>query len=353
MRKNKLFILSSVLVIISLFATAAACNLCGVPIEIGETTEEGYSVSQREPRDTIQMSRNTEAASEDNNPPVIKEIELMGMDIEFAASEGYFDELPAPEAEGSELTITIEASDEDGDELTYSAYDSLGTSFAVDKIDNNNAEFIWILPVIGGSYTLTIEVSDRRGGTDSYSIDMNFIEPASDTGAVGPSEGAASIVAEQCGTVFENDRVMINDSMAAGDTDDNLQMKGFLGFNISRFHGKTVQEAEINLSHLAHAQFPELFASLLVVKVYDFGDSFDASDFAPGGVTIANIPINSASYVISGDILKNELQRVLEDSSRDYFQIKLGLDAESNDNDDADYIYIYNYEAALFISYLD
>jgi hypothetical protein len=175
MKKNRLFIISSILIIISLFTTAAACNLCGVPIEIGEATTEETEARQQTTATTQGQTQGTEAPTDGNNPPVIEEIELMGMDVEFAASEGYFDELPAPEAEGAELTFTIEASDEDGDELTYSAYDSLGTNFDVNKIDNNNAEFIWILPVLDGSYTLTIEVSDGRGGSDSHSMDMNFV----------------------------------------------------------------------------------------------------------------------------------------------------------------------------------
>jgi hypothetical protein len=175
MKKNRLFILSSILIIISLFATAAACNLCGVPIEIGEATTEEVGARQQTTETTQGQSQSTQASIDGNNPPVIEEIELMGMDVEFAESEGYFDELPAPEAEGAELTFTIEATDEDGDELTYTAYDSLGENFDVVKIDNNNAEVTWILPVLNGSYALTIEVSDGRGGTDSHSIDMNFV----------------------------------------------------------------------------------------------------------------------------------------------------------------------------------
>jgi hypothetical protein len=180
MKKNKLFLISSILIIICLFATAAACNLCGIPIEIGEATTEETEARQQTTEATQGQSQSTEAPQstdapvEGNNPPAIREIELMGMDVEFIESEGGFDEIPA--VVGEEATLTIEAYDEDGDELTYVAYDSLGTSFDVTKIDNNNAEFTWLTPGVAGSYTLTIEVSDGRGGTDSYSIDMNFFD---------------------------------------------------------------------------------------------------------------------------------------------------------------------------------
>jgi hypothetical protein len=172
MKKNKLYILSSILIIISLFTTAAACNLCGVPVEIGEATTEETATGQQTTRTTQGQSQSTEAPAEGNHPPAIREIEFMGMDVEFIESEGGFDEIPA--VVGEEATLTIEAYDEDNDELTYAAYDSLGTSFDVTKIDNNNAEFTWLTPGVPGSYTLTVEVSDGKGGADSYSIDMNF-----------------------------------------------------------------------------------------------------------------------------------------------------------------------------------
>ena len=177
MRKNKLYLLSSILIIIFVCATAVTCNLCGNPIEITVPEEETtVEKPEQENQATTQAeSQSTEAAVEDNHPPEIREIEMMGMDVEYAVSEGYFDEIPV-EAIG-DVNFTIEAYDEDVDELQYSAFDSLGNSFEVTKIDNNNAEFSWELLPESGSYTLTIEVSDNRGGTDSQSIDMNFVLP--------------------------------------------------------------------------------------------------------------------------------------------------------------------------------
>ncbi|MBL7060300.1 MAG: PKD domain-containing protein [Actinobacteria bacterium] len=186
MKKNKLFILSSILIIISLFATAVTCNLCGTPIEITvpeeEKTEEKPEIEQQTTI-TTQESQNTEDAQsteapvEGNNPPVIEEIEVAGVDVEFATSEGMFDELPAvPGITILDVIFTIEAYDEDGDELQYRAYDSRGTNFDVTKIDNNNAELHWESPNEAGAYTLTMEVSDSREGTDSYLVDMNFVE---------------------------------------------------------------------------------------------------------------------------------------------------------------------------------
>ena len=177
MKKNKLFIISSVLIMICLFTTAVTCNLCGNPVKIA-VSEQDTSGMKPEPTGETEGTTRPEPQSpaepvEDNNPPVIEEIELMGRDIEFMAAEGAFDEIPVGAVSGP--ILTIEASDPDDDAIQYTAYDSRGTSFEVTKIDNNNAEFLWELPSEAGPYTLTVEVSDGRGGADSYSIDMNFV----------------------------------------------------------------------------------------------------------------------------------------------------------------------------------
>jgi len=186
MKKNKLYILSSILIIISLFATAVTCNLCGTPLDISlgdtETTEEeGRPASQREPTETTQASQSTEAPVE-GNPPAIQEVEWMGLDVEAAKEMGMFEDLPADlyMEEIPDNIFSIEAYDEDDDELQYRAYDSLGNNFNITKIDNNNAEFTWIIPGEVGPYTLTAEVSDGKGGTDSQSVNMNFVEVSDD-----------------------------------------------------------------------------------------------------------------------------------------------------------------------------
>jgi hypothetical protein len=208
MRKDKLFLMSSILIVIFLLATAATCNLCGVPIEIGETTtEETESKSEisLQPIETIQsQSQSTESQTVGNNPPEIKEIEVAGgVDIELM--EEQFSFINTEEDYENEIPFNIEAYDEDSDELNYSAYDSLGISFACTKIDNNNAEFIWSPPrAYFGNYVLTMEVSDGKGGKDSYIIDMNFTDYSEDEGAVDFGEEVNDPPEITRGIIIEN-----------------------------------------------------------------------------------------------------------------------------------------------------
>jgi len=162
----------------------------------------------------------------------------------------------------------------------------------------------------------------------------------------------ALIDAEQTGVIWQDGRIMITNSLSVGDSRDNIQMKGYISFDISELHGKTVLDTEIVFTNIHKAEFPEEFASIIDVKVFYY-DTLDATDFEPGGVRIATIPISATSYSISNDTLKNELQKVLDHTGREHFQLKLGLNATTNNDDSFDYIYIYSHDIALRVRYIN
>jgi len=144
-----------------------------------------------------------------------------------------------------------------------------------------------------------------------------------------------------------------------GDTIVGNAMKGYLSFDISALHGVDVQICTIQFKHIGNSNHPESFASNIVVKVFDYGDSLDASDFAVGGTQIASIPVSDTNFIIWGTgpdptPLRNELQKAI-DAGRDYFQLKLGLDAITNGDDIIDTKDIYNCseDVELYITYLE
>ena len=148
------------------------------------------------------------------------------------------------------------------------------------------------------------------------------------------------------GRVYASGHVSPGSPVFMGDTTSDIQEKGYLSFDISGLHGKTVQDAEINFTSIESWGNPESFASSIIVKVYNYV-RLDASDFAVGGEYLASIPISATSYTISGNTLKNELQDVLDNEVRDYFQLKLGLNAATNNNGIGDDIRINCNEAVL------
>jgi len=116
---------------------------------------------------------------EPNNPPVITPI---------------FD---ATITVGETFNYPVEATDPDGDDLTYSL---LGTPPAGMAIDENSGVISWTTPTATGSFEVVVEVSDGKSSdTESFTVTVN---PA----LVGPSDIdltplTATIGVEYTGTV--------------------------------------------------------------------------------------------------------------------------------------------------------
>ena len=138
-----------------------------------------------------------------------------------------------------------------------------------------------------------------------------------------------------------------------GDSTIGTAFKGYLSFDIRSLHGADVQDAVLTFQYIGRTNDPEIFATSIIVKVFDYGDSIDASDYRVGGVNLTSIPIHETSWEVDSDILKDELQKVLDDRNNDYFQLKLGLNAITDGDDviDSKDIYDCSRDVELFIIY--
>ncbi len=68
---------------------------------------------------------------------------------------------------GGSSTITVVASDPDGDPLSFSWSASGGS------ISGSGAQVTWTAPEVAGTYTVTVTVSDGKGGSDSASVSIS------------------------------------------------------------------------------------------------------------------------------------------------------------------------------------
>ncbi len=207
----------------------------------------------------------------------------------------------------------------------------------------------------GNTYTLTATATNSAGSaTDSITLSWGCEIPEPEP-EPEPEADETSIAADPdiSGYLWDFGSINLTTPNAyMGDSDLDYYAKSYLSFDIRGLHGKTVQDAEINFTGIRGYGNPESFASSIVVKVDNYV-RLDTSDFAMGGVHLADIPISATSYIVSGNTLKNELQDVLDNSVRDYFQLKLGLNATTNNDGIGDGIMINWNEAVLHISYTD
>ena len=147
-------------------------------------------------------------------------------------------------------------------------------------------------------------------------------------------------------------RIILKILLFFGDSYEDESAKGYLSFDIRELHGKTVQDAEINFIELDKINNPE-FAAYIDVKAFNYGNTLDSDDFAFGGVSLARIPTSSTHYTISGDTLKNELQKILNSAETDYFQVKLGLSSKTNNDGTEDFLGFSLDDAWLYVIYID
>lgn len=215
------------------------------------------------------------------------------------------------------------------------------------------------------TYTLTATATNSEGSaTDEIDLSWSCDGEVNNTfDTLGrfmvPYNWSKEPYGPMCGNILGESGTVtlgIYDSIRMGDSQSNKQFKGYITWDISELNSKTVQYAEINfdtiefLNFEMHSENDPCFADYLDVKFFLYG-TLDAADFAIGGVMLARIPTSLTSYSISGDVLKSELQKVLDDPEKDYFQLKLGL-SEATDNDSIpEYITIG--KAELNIQYLD
>ncbi|MFC2145079.1 hypothetical protein ACFLQQ_01990 [Actinomycetota bacterium] len=205
------------------------------------------------------------------------------------------------------------------------------------------------------TFTLSATATNSEG-SDTDSIDLSWgceePEPESEPEpevhevpiAVNPD---ISGVLSDAGSVD-----LISDYAYMGDSRFGNYFKSYFSFDISGLHGKTVQDAEIIFTGITSYGDPSSLASEIVIKVFNYV-RLDASDWAIGGVQLPSIPFSGSLFPISGNTLKNELQAVLDNSVRDYFQLKLGLNGTTNGNGVMDGIMIHWSDAILNITYTD
>jgi hypothetical protein len=212
------------------------------------------------------------------------------------------------------------------------------------------------------SSTETMESSDTESGNEEETAeqaeeedneteieddDIDVVEFLREEASIQPDPDLSGIVYESGHTTSARDRM----SISVGDTTSYIQCKGYISFNISELHGKTVVDSSIEFLNITIFNNPQSFATITDIKAFNYGNSLDAEDFNPGGTRLAQIPISSTSYTITGNTLKDQLQMALNETDRDFFQIKLGLDGETNNDLVGDAVSINLDHIYLYITY--
>ncbi len=134
---------------------------------------------------------------------------------------------------GGSTTVTCIASDPDGDAVRYSWEASGGSITGVgDKVT-------WIAPSKGGSYNISVIVSDNKGGETTGNV-MVTVSTTSNTVTIPP-------IAQETGTV-DSDGDKDTSRTIAGDNEKNVGYRAFWSYDVFSLAGKNIQNATLKLT---------------------------------------------------------------------------------------------------------
>jgi hypothetical protein len=391
MKKNKLYILLSFLTLAILFATSALCTQCGqsgetptlqLKIVKGPDFSEpdniclyqieaivtgtpdpeiefatGDNVSLLSP-DLVEVSVDmggsyilTATATNDSGTATAS-VTLSGQCGEEAREEEVTEEEAAEETPGQnekaqenhdpvingfiyppdpygqwDYDFTVQAEDPDGDTLEYN-WEVNTTIGSPPEYNPSEPKMHWITPNVPGDYTVTVIVTDGRGGeaTSSLTITINYIAHFKSMPVV-VSEGGYAVY----GGATEDGSYIY-----AGDSFDNKFCLGFVSFDITELKGGIIYNATFTLNNKQVYGDPSFFQPLYANALYWGKRPINQSDLTSQGIRLPNIkgypePSNSTSDWLAYDpsqLLQNAIS-----AGQDRFQVRIQFTGNITDND--------------------
>jgi hypothetical protein len=181
---------------------------------------------------------------------------------------------------GGSTTVTCIASDPDGDAVRYSWEASGGSITGVgDKVT-------WIAPSKGGSYNISVIVSDGKGGETTGNV-MVTVSTTSNTVTIPP-------IAQGTGTV-DSDGDKDTSRTIAGDNEKNVGYRAFWSYDVFSLAGKNIENAtlKLNTKYVIGDPFSSVtgLGGLRFSKV-TYGDKLPNFDFTHSN--LINVPLQAS-----------------------------------------------------------
>ena len=230
-------------------------------------------------------------------------------------------------------TITCDASDPDGDTITYSWSATGG------NISGTGNIITWEAPDVVGEFVISVSLDDgKEEGITESSYRMEVAIP-SITAVLEPIEGESGTVYYD-GTLISQYRV--------GDTTANVGMRPYFMFDITGLDGAEIIESYITFNVKEIVGTPWFSPPFLYVDYLEYYEPrpLQAADFHLTGHSMA-----SFNFEVPGDTdVYLRLTQALRPPVRPRLQVRLRLGADNNLNDHNDYIEFSN--AQLVVTYI-
>jgi len=303
-----------------------------------------------------------------NRPPVIEEFIIGPIDVMEAVRSG--EAIPITYVE-QPFWFTVLASDPEGEVIDFEIAASHGLINDIVRPDDNAVQFIWYSPpnsesLIETTVNATVEVTavDFSGGRDRAVINLAMIpESAEDAGDSVDPGGVFSVVQTCRASATSVRSGYINSAgdvrtgtIIVGDDDSNRQYKGYLTFSlvgIAEVAPDDITGAQIVFNVVNRSGDPQTVGEFVDLKVFDYGPTLDAGDFAVGGNRF--MMIGTGSFT-SGSTAQGSLVsqlRSIRAAGGTTLKIKIGLDTATNSNNAWDMFQFNPGNVELVVDYLE
>jgi hypothetical protein len=225
---------------------------------------------------------------------------------------------------GGTASITCNANDPDGDTVTYSWQAGEG------QVSGVGNKVTWIAPTKNGSFTVTVTVSDGKGGTTQGNATV--------TVAGATRTATFTVIPEETGSV-SSDGNRDKSFTKAGDDSKNFGYRAFWSFNIFSLNRMEIKDARLifTTKNIVGRPFnpagAESLGGLRLWRV-NYGDRLPAFDIIGSKLDKVNPAITEAPSVV--DVTPEIGQLVAAAGTR--FQVEALFEKIYNGNDTAEWI---------------
>ena len=228
---------------------------------------------------------------------------------------------PAVPKPGDTVTITCNATDPDGDSITFTWQSANGQ---VTSSGNNIGK--WVAPATDGVYEVLVVVSDGKdNGQTNGSIKITVQTPSNSV--------TLSQVPGESGTVASNSD--LSTSYRVGDDENNNGLIAYFSFDLSSLKGATINSASLNFTIKQTINNPWTMTPpfMYVEPVYYGGRALKGIDYQmqPSGATLDKLDNKlPGEYNVTGP--------VSDATSTGRYQVRVRMGGTTNSNKQADYV---------------